>query len=384
MKILIIGAGMYVSGRNGTGNGTILSALAQTSKHLPIEEVCITSPSAGNAIVVSEASARINKLLGTELMVRFEVLESSIPNLASYDLAIVCVPDHLHHQYGKMVLESAVHCLMVKPLTPTLREAMDLEAIRQQKQVYAAVEFHKRFDEGNLLAKRMIQEERLGQISYIAVDYSQRITIPTEIFRQWAEKSNIFQYLGIHYVDQVYFLTGYWPKRVSAIGTKNTLKSMGIEGFDSVHVMSEWVNPKTGQELVAVFNTNWIDPRTSTSMSDQKYRIVGSKGRLDLDQKNRGVEFSSHHEGVLSINPYFSEYMPDADNQHYDFGGYGHKSIVQFVQDVAALKAGRVSANALAGLRPTFKDCLPATALVEAANLSLSKNGNWHQIGGNF
>ncbi|TAF35224.1 MAG: gfo/Idh/MocA family oxidoreductase [Cytophagales bacterium] len=380
LNVLIIGAGMYVSGRHGTGNGTVLSALAQVSKKHPIGKVCVTSPSASNDVSIKEATARINALLGTSLAVEFRVLEESIPDIRSYHLAIVCVPDHLHFKYGKMVIENGLHCLMVKPLTPTLQEALELEALRQKHQVYAAVEFHKRFDEGNLLAKRMIAEDRLGTVSYIGVDYSQRITIPTEIFQNWAAQSNIFQYLGIHYVDQIYFLTDYLPKRVCAIGSQNALKELGVAGYDSVHVMSEWYHPQTLQKLVAVFNTNWIDPRTSTSMSDQKYRIIGSKGRLDLDQKNRGVEFASHTEGVLSINPYFSEYMPSLDG-HYDFGGYGYKSIAQFVVDVEDLVLKKQQLADMEGWRATFKSCLPATKLVEGANLSLAQNGKWHEIG---
>ena len=38
MKILIIGAGMYVTGRDNTGVGTILSSIAESSKNINIEK----------------------------------------------------------------------------------------------------------------------------------------------------------------------------------------------------------------------------------------------------------------------------------------------------------------------------------------------------------
>jgi hypothetical protein len=39
MKIIVIGAGMYVTGRNNSGVGTVLSSLSQLSKEMKIEKV---------------------------------------------------------------------------------------------------------------------------------------------------------------------------------------------------------------------------------------------------------------------------------------------------------------------------------------------------------
>ena len=41
MKILIIGAGMYVTGRDNTGVGTILSSIAESSKNINIENISV-------------------------------------------------------------------------------------------------------------------------------------------------------------------------------------------------------------------------------------------------------------------------------------------------------------------------------------------------------
>ena len=43
MKILVLGAGMYVTGRNNSGNGTVLSSLVQLSKQLTISEIVIVA-----------------------------------------------------------------------------------------------------------------------------------------------------------------------------------------------------------------------------------------------------------------------------------------------------------------------------------------------------
>jgi creatinine amidohydrolase/Fe(II)-dependent formamide hydrolase-like protein len=64
MRVLVIGAGMYVTGRKGTGTGTILSSLAETSKTLNIDEVVVVARHRGNRAVVEDAVARINKTIG--------------------------------------------------------------------------------------------------------------------------------------------------------------------------------------------------------------------------------------------------------------------------------------------------------------------------------
>ncbi len=130
MKILIIGAGMYVTGRDGTGTGTILSSLAEVSRVLPIDEITVVATNPANEAVVAEATARINDMLATSLNVCYRTLRgdaaADIPTLCAenrYDAAIVSVPDHLHFDYTSVLLQQGIHCLVVKPLTPTLAEA---------------------------------------------------------------------------------------------------------------------------------------------------------------------------------------------------------------------------------------------------------------------
>jgi len=66
---------MYVTGRNGTGTGTILSSLAQSSKAMDIEEVLVVSKSKSSEAQVVEAMYRINTKLKSNLSVRFALLE---------------------------------------------------------------------------------------------------------------------------------------------------------------------------------------------------------------------------------------------------------------------------------------------------------------------
>jgi hypothetical protein len=114
-------------------------------------------------------------------------------------------------------------------------------------------------------------------------------------------------------------------------------------------------------------------------MSDQRYKVIGTKGRLEIDQKNRGVEYVSEMDGIQQLNPYFSEYMEDA-NGDLQFQGYGQKSINQFLLDVADLNSGNISMKSLENKRPDILSSLVSTAVVDAVNESLEQNGAWIQV----
>ncbi|MES2780547.1 MAG: Gfo/Idh/MocA family oxidoreductase, partial [Bacteroidota bacterium] len=161
MNILIIGAGMYVTGRNNSGTGTVLASIAQLSKEMSLGKVIVASKSASSKQGVDEAATRINALLGTNISVDFKALGNEVQKVLAdihrdvkIDSCIIAVPDHLHYEMAVTVMELGIHCLIVKPLTPTLAEAQDLLRIQHKHKVYAAVEFHKRWDETNLYIKK--------------------------------------------------------------------------------------------------------------------------------------------------------------------------------------------------------------------------------------
>lgn len=383
MRILVVGAGMYVTGRHGTGEGTILASLAQASREMKIDQVDIIARNPANSAIVEEVAARINKRIDSDLQTRyFEVktVAEFIATNSNYDAAIIAVPDHLHYEIGKAVLEQNIHCLMVKPLTPLVAEAEDLIRIQREHNLYAAVEFHKRFDESNRLVHRMIIDRTIGDVRYFTINYSQRISIPLDVFREWSTKSNIFQYLGVHYVDLVYFLTGAHPKRAMAVGTSGVLATLGVQTYDSIHTVIQWCGGAGGNEpFITVMNIGWIDPRCTSALSDQKFSLVGSEGRLDLDQKNRGIELIKDGIGIQHVNPYFSDYLP-TNNGGMEFQGYSYKSIRGFLDDVQAYKAGRISLDELDATRPSFKQGLVSTAVVEGVNKSIQQSSRWVDI----
>jgi D-galacturonate reductase len=380
MNVLVVGAGMYVGGRGTNDYGTVLPALAQASKQGLVDHVRVAARSDASATQIAEATHAINRRLGSALRVdATSTLEAAFELTdRDYACAIVCLPDHLHREFAERALARGLHCLVVKPFTPTLSDARALVRLQEKLGLVGQVELHKRLDEANLVVRRAIREGRLGRIAYVSVAYSQRRQIPLQMFRSWADRTNIFQYLAVHYVDLIYFMTGYLPRRALAIGTRGILSDLGVDTYDSVHALLEYRHPEGAHSFIATFDVNWIDPDGSSAMSDQRFTIVAEQARIDCDQKHRGLELVTQAGGVRSINPYFSEYLAEDDGVR--FAGYGARSTTRFLEDVRSVRAAECSWDGLPGGRPTFRDALPSTAAVEAVNASLAAGGSWRDI----
>ena len=230
-----------------------------------------------------------------------------------------------------------------------------------------------------MLLKNTYDSQKLGQPLYFNVEYSQKKIVPEKIFRKWADKTNILQYLGVHYIDLVYFVTKATPMRVLAMGQKNWLKKKKINTFDSIQCFIEWKtksNIKFNQTLVV----NWVDPNNSSSMSYQKIKFCGTKGNYESDQKIRGIKVISDDSDFQEPNPDFCQPFC-FDGRYTQWKGYGVKSVVNFLNGVNKTSVSKSKFLKIFDSNCSyFEDALISTAVVEAATKSLKNNFSWQKI----
>ncbi len=384
IDLLIVGGGMYVTGRGAPGyRGTILPAVFEARRAGLVGRVAIATTKPDSAAAAGAVARALAVEMGVDDAVETfpndpedagpDAFEAAAARFAP-DAAIVSVPDHLHASVCIPLIEAGRHCLVVKPMAGSLSDAKAMAAAAKTAGVVAEVEFHKRLDDSNLLMREAVRSGELGELLYATVEYSQRKLVARDAFRGWAAQSNIFQYLGVHYVDLLHWATAFTPVRVSAWGQKGYLRAAGVETWDAMQVVVEWRRPD-GQPFVSTHITNWIDPDVSSAMSDQKINLVGTKGRYQADQKHRGVQTVTDDAGVRDINPYFTAEWRDDLSGQLTFNGYGIDSIVQFVRDVLSVRAGHLTPATLEAARPTFSTCITSVAVVEAAAMSLAAGG---------
>ena len=115
-------------------------------------------------------------------------------------------------------------------------------------------------------------------------------------------------------------------------------------------------------------------------MSNQYISIVGTKGRIDSDQKNRGIKIVSDNDNFQEPNPDFCQSFISDDNLT-SWKGYGIKSVLNFLEGVRKLNSKKnISAKVFDNNSASFKDALISTAVIEAASKSLDNKSKWQKI----
>jgi len=132
----------------------------------------------------------------------------------------------------------------------------------------------------------------------------------------------------------------------------------------------------SGALFSSVFLTNWIDPESSSAMSNQRIKVIGTKGRYEADQKRRGICVTSDEEGIEEPNPDFCS-MYGSRKGDISFQGYGIDSITRFLNDVTMIENKQLKVEDLDSQRPTFKESLVPTVIIEAVNRSIAENNRW-------
>ncbi len=157
-----------------------------------------------------------------------EVLKEMKPRQA----VVVAMPDQLHYQVIKDALNAGQHVLSVKPLVLSYDQAEEIKNLAFSKGLFVGVEYHKRFDRRSLEARGRYQNGDFGEFKLGEAKLIEPYLYRHSNFQNWftADKTDPFTYIGCHYVDLVYFITGLKPVEVSVAGVKGKFPN-GNEGY---------------------------------------------------------------------------------------------------------------------------------------------------------
>ena len=322
-----------------------------------------------------------------------DLFQELIGALAPYNLVVVAVPDHVHDTVIRVALEHDQHVLCVKPLVPTYAQALQVEKLARDRGLFVGVEYHKRFDRRSLDARRQYRAGRFGQFRCGEAKMIEPYCYRHSNFQNWFTKENTdpFTYVGCHYVDLVYFITGLRPVEVSV---------RGVEGaFPNGNVGYMWSAGRVVWENGAVMSiTDGLGyPDQAAGTNDQCLVMYcegdDCAGIVKHNDQFRGV---SHGYVDLASGAAFRYVSPDYfrlvpwDGDGLKPIGYGFESIEALA--LGALRVNRAAEGlsgpkALAARRQVLKEiddrgilATPASSsinelVVEAARLSIARDG---------
>ena len=214
-QILVIGTGAYVCGKVDNDYGTILPGIfnyaKEKNKKVNITFACNTENGSNRAKLKSNALKKLYRINN----ISFDfILCNGCPNeffqqsesKRNYLACIISIPDNLHYTWAKDILIHRIPLLVVKPLTLSYSESHELTCLAKKLEVPSYVEFHKRYDRQLRFIKDKYISGEIGLPLYSITEYTQKKYIPMETFRSWSDNTNIFSYLGVHYIDIMYYI----------------------------------------------------------------------------------------------------------------------------------------------------------------------------------
>lgn len=132
------------------------------------------------------------------------------------DLVIITAPNDVHYALAKLALEQGKHVLIEKPFVTRSQEGEALIKLAKEKGLLLSVYQNRRYDGDFLTVKRLIEENKLGEVRVYESHFDRFRPDVQERWRETASDGGGILYdLGPHLLDQALTLFGL-PKSLSA------------------------------------------------------------------------------------------------------------------------------------------------------------------------
>ena len=313
-----------------------------------------------------------------------EAYKRALAELTGNGIVIIATPDHLHTPVILDAIASSHHVIVEKPLCLKVAEAHQIADAAGRKGIYVLTDYHKRHDRAIRAARYRYRRGEFGEMLHGHAWIEEKREMPLKVFARWCERSSPFEYIGVHYADAYYFITGLRPRRLVAFGQKKLLPKRGKDAFDAVQATIEWADGS-----VLFIQTSWVCSEFNSALTNQGLQLSGTEGEYWADHKDRGLHFVTQGRGFEHFNPNFFKPYDDFDVEgESEYVGYGYDSIVQGLNDIRGIQRateGMEAEDALARrreiiaklepLRPLPSQALIGTAINDGVRLSI-QNGN--------
>jgi D-galacturonate reductase len=378
-EVLIIGSGMIV-------HDQILPSLYHMQRQGRIGGISVCASSHETVRKLAEAETIRRAFPGQSFRMhpesdgggrRPELYREVLAQLPPRQIVVAAVPDQLHYEVIMEALRRDQHVCAVKPLVLRHSQAVEIECEARRRNLLVAVEYHKRFDDRSLMARRAYRAGRFGEFRLGTACLLEKWYYRHSNFQNWmiAENSDAFTYIGCHYVDLVHFITGLTPAAVSVYGILDRFPN-GREGYLWTDARVIWNN---GACLNVQNALGFPDAAPgSNTQGLTMYCRGGDEGAwLEHSDQYRGLRY------CYSSPAAFAEPSPDYF-QYLDMGGpglvpvgYGYRSIEGIMLAAMAVESGERTLEEIdrAGIIATPANSSYNEKVIEAARESIQNGG---------
>ena len=308
----------------------------------------------------------------------------------------VCSPGDTHAEIAIAALDAGKHVLCEKPLANTVDEARAMvEAASRAAAhgVFSMVGYSYRRVPAVALARRLVEQGRIGEIRHVRAQYLQDWIVDPEFPLVWRLQksmagSGALGDIGAHIVDMAQYLTGDRLTGVSALtetfvkerplpsASSGLAASGGAErGTVDVDDAALFLGRFAGGAVASFEATRFATGRKNAL----RIELNGSRGSLAFDQE-RMNELELYSDDNLDeagfrriqvtepTHPYVGSWWPPGHGLGYEHS-FSHQ-VVDLVRDIGE---GREPV-------PSFADGLRVQLVLDAVERSAS-SGTWQEVG---
>jgi len=297
------------------------------------------------------------------------------------DAVAILTPGHLHKEMAIAAAERGKHIICEKPLGNTLAETKEmLEAVQKNKVIHMT-NFNYRKVPAVTLAKKLVDEGRLGEIIHFKAVYQQDWVVDSDWVWRFDKKqagSGSMSDKGSHIIDLARFLVGEMTEIVADskifFGSKpvaGTLDRKPVTTDDTCTFLTRFANGAMG-----LFMTSRVSTGHKNFLS---FEITGSKGSVifNLERLNELAVFLKDEERsvqgfrtVLVTEP-SHEYVRNMWPTGHTIG-WEHTFIFQYYEFLNGISENKNPS-------PNFVDGVKAQEIIDAALTSVEEK-RWIKI----
>ncbi|MCH2373663.1 MAG: Gfo/Idh/MocA family oxidoreductase [Planctomycetes bacterium] len=199
------------------------------------------------------------------------------------DLVSLSLPDLTHYETTLRVLKAGVSALVEKPFVFDLAEARSLLEEAKSRDLFFAINFNHRYSEPFLRAKRLIDESKVGEITFASwrfggnhdytFDHPHAHLIETEC----------------HGIDALLHLVG----PIESVSAQMTDKT-GKKGYTTIVVALKFANGAVGS-LVGSYDTSYAYPGAHVC------EVNGTRGRVLVEDTVKKLTFNRIDDPVSQV-----------------------------------------------------------------------------------
>ncbi|HHW24956.1 MAG TPA: Gfo/Idh/MocA family oxidoreductase [Bacillota bacterium] len=304
------------------------------------------------------------------------------------DIIDITAPSNVHKEIAVAAAKNGKHIFCEKPLALTTDDARVMLEAAEKAGVKHQIGFNYRFAPAVVLAKKLIDEGKLGTIRHVRASYLQDFIIDPDFPLVWRLQRDIcgsgaLGDLGAHFIDLARYLCGDFK---TVMGIQKTFitsrplvqKMEGLSAQADANAPRGTVDVDDGTVFIAEFENGALGVFEATRFAqghknDLSIEVNGDKGSIKFvfERMNELQYFSADDEpgtqgfrliqATEGIHPYMTAWWPAGH-----VIGYEHTFVHEIYEFVRAIVNDTPTV-------PSFYDGVKCCQIIEAVELSAQR-----------